>query len=112
MYVERPSRLTGAVVWSRGTSDSTVGSVLPDGCMDLLWHEGRLLVAGPDTRAYVPEGAAGHWAGVRFYPGTGPTFLGVPAHVDHVAPRGPTRLDASLHRLRHRQTRHGRRPTS
>lgn len=41
---------------------------------------GRLLVAGPDTRAYVPEGAAGHWAGVRFYPGTGPTFLGVPAH--------------------------------
>jgi AraC-like DNA-binding protein len=48
--------------------------------MDLLWHEGRLLVAGPDTRAYVPEGAAGHWAGVRFYPGTGPTFLGVPAH--------------------------------
>ncbi|MFD7601391.1 helix-turn-helix domain-containing protein [Streptomyces mirabilis] len=80
MYVERPSRLAGAVVWSRGTSGSTVGSVLPDGCMDLLWHEGRLLVAGPDTRAYVPEGAAGHWAGVRFYPGTGPTFLGVPAH--------------------------------
>ncbi|MGW1505578.1 helix-turn-helix domain-containing protein [Streptomyces mirabilis] len=80
MYVERPSRLAGAVVWSRGTSGSSVGAVLPDGCMDLLWHEGRLLVAGPDTRAYVPEGAAGHWAGVRFHPGTGPTFLGVPAH--------------------------------
>ncbi|MER5342032.1 helix-turn-helix transcriptional regulator [Streptomyces mirabilis] len=80
MYMERPARLPGAVVWSRGTSGSTVGAVLPDGCMDLLWHEGRLLVAGPDTRAYVPEGAAGHWAGVRFYPGTGPTFLGVPAH--------------------------------
>ncbi|MFF2514034.1 helix-turn-helix domain-containing protein [Streptomyces sp. NPDC058086] len=80
MYVERASRLAGAVVWSRGTSGSTVGAVLPDGCMDLLWHEGRLLVAGPDTRAYVPEDAAGHWAGVRFYPGTGPTFLGVPAH--------------------------------
>ncbi|MEV4449579.1 MULTISPECIES: helix-turn-helix transcriptional regulator [Streptomyces] len=80
MYVERPSRLAGAVVWSRGTSGSTVGAVLPDGCMDLLWHEGRLFVAGPDTRAYVPEDAAGHWAGVRFYPGTGPTFLGVPAH--------------------------------
>lgn len=80
MYMERPARLPGAVVWSRGPSGSTVGAVLPDGCMDLLWHEGRLLVAGPDTRAYVPEGAAGHWAGVRFYPGTGPTFLGVPAH--------------------------------
>jgi AraC-like DNA-binding protein len=48
--------------------------------MDLLWHEGRLIVAGPDTHAYVPEDAAGHWAGVRLYPGTGPTFLGVPAH--------------------------------
>ena len=80
MYVERASRLAGAVVWSRGTSGSTVGAVLPDGCMDLLWHEGRLLVAGPDTHAYVPEDAVGHWAGVRLYPGTGPTFLGVPAH--------------------------------
>jgi AraC-like DNA-binding protein len=48
--------------------------------MDLLWNEGRLLVAGPDTHAYVPEDMAGHWAGVRFHPGTGPTFLGVPAH--------------------------------
>ncbi|WP_329363084.1 helix-turn-helix transcriptional regulator [Streptomyces sp. NBC_01483] len=80
MYVERASRLAGAVVWSRGASGSTVGAVLPDGCMDLLWHEERLLVAGPDTHAYVPEDAAGHWAGVRFYPGTGPAFLGVPAH--------------------------------
>jgi len=48
--------------------------------MDLLWHEGRLLVAGPDTRAYVAEGAPGVWAGVRFYPGTAPALLGVPAH--------------------------------
>jgi AraC-like DNA-binding protein len=48
--------------------------------MDLLWNEGRLLVAGPDTHAYVAEGATGRWAGVRFYPGTGPAFLGVPAH--------------------------------
>jgi AraC-like DNA-binding protein len=48
--------------------------------MDLLWNEGRLLVAGPDTHAYVAESTTGRWAGVRFYPGTGPTFLGVPAH--------------------------------
>ncbi|MCX5188071.1 helix-turn-helix domain-containing protein [Streptomyces sp. NPDC059837] len=80
MYVERASRLAGAVVWSRGASGSTVGAVLPDGCMDLLWNEGRLLVAGPDTRAYVAESTTGRWAGVRFHPGTGPTFLGVPAH--------------------------------
>ncbi|MHA5054947.1 helix-turn-helix domain-containing protein [Streptomyces sp. SD15] len=86
-YAQRASRLPGAVVWTRGTSgssagsvDSSVAAVLPDGCMDLLWHEGRLLVAGPDTHAYVPEDATGPWAGVRFYPGTAPAFLGVPAH--------------------------------
>jgi len=83
VYVERASRLPGAVVWSRTVESPTVGPalpVLPDGCMDLLWNEGRLLVAGPDTRAHVPEGEPAHWAGVRFFPGTAPTFLGVPAH--------------------------------
>ncbi|AVH61067.1 MULTISPECIES: helix-turn-helix domain-containing protein [Streptomyces] len=79
-YAERASRLPGAVVWSRGTAGSSAAPVLPDGCMDLLWHEGRLLVAGPDTRAHIPEGPPGHWAGVRFYPGTAPAFLGVPAY--------------------------------
>lgn len=48
--------------------------------MDLLWNDGRLLVAGPDSRAYVTEGAPSSWAGLRFYPGTAPAFLGVPAH--------------------------------
>ncbi|MET8079932.1 DUF6597 domain-containing transcriptional factor [Streptomyces sp. NPDC005303] len=76
MYQERPSRLGGAVVW---TGDGS-GRVLPDGCMDLLWNEGRLLVAGPDTRAYVTAGAPGSWTGLRFSPGSAPAFLGVPAH--------------------------------
>ena len=80
VYAERASRLTGAVVWTNTPSADGVGRVLPDGCMDLLWHEGRLLVAGPDTRAYVTGGAPGTWAGVRFYPGTAPALLGVPAH--------------------------------
>ncbi|MFF1376295.1 DUF6597 domain-containing transcriptional factor [Streptomyces sp. NPDC058308] len=83
-YRERPSRLTGAVVWTRTLADSPGGSrpVLPDGCMDLLWTEGRLFVAGPDTRAHVPDtaDAGGRWVGIRFYPGTAPAFLGVPAH--------------------------------
>ncbi|MFF7448074.1 MULTISPECIES: helix-turn-helix domain-containing protein [unclassified Streptomyces] len=79
MYAQRPSRLDGAVVWTNTPSGSGPGRVLPDGCMDLLWHEGRLLVAGPDTRAYVTEGAPTAWAGVRFFPGTAPTLLGVPA---------------------------------
>ncbi|MGW0820184.1 helix-turn-helix domain-containing protein [Streptomyces sp. NPDC002845] len=82
MYVERASRLKGAVVWTNTPSGNGpgVGRVLPDGCMDLLWHEGRLMVAGPDTRAHVTEGAPSAWAGVRFYPGTAPALLGVPAH--------------------------------
>ncbi|MFF3962082.1 helix-turn-helix domain-containing protein [Streptomyces griseorubiginosus] len=76
MYTERASRLAGAVLW---TGDGA-GRVLPDGCMDLLWNEGRLLVAGPDTRAYDTAGAPGTWVGLRFHPGSAPAFLGVPAH--------------------------------
>ncbi|MFJ8106340.1 helix-turn-helix domain-containing protein [Streptomyces sp. NPDC096132] len=81
MYEERPSRLAGAVVWTN-TPVPGPGArpVLPDGCMDLLWNDGRLLVAGPDTHAYVPDGPPATWAGIRFFPGTAPALLGVPAH--------------------------------
>lgn len=82
-YAERPSRVTGAVLWTRagGVETGPVYPVLPDGCMDLLWTGGRLLVAGPDTRAYRPESnGAARYVGIRFYPGTAPAFLGVPAH--------------------------------
>ncbi|MDX3495032.1 helix-turn-helix domain-containing protein [Streptomyces turgidiscabies] len=81
MYEERASRLPGATVWTNAPARSgVVRPVLPDGCMDLLWSEGRLLVAGPDTRPYVPEGAPARWVGVRFHPGTAPALLGVPAY--------------------------------
>ncbi|GGL82224.1 AraC family transcriptional regulator [Streptomyces fumigatiscleroticus] len=80
MYTERPARPTGAVVWTNTPSAPGAGRVLPDGCMDLLWHDGRLLVAGPDTRAHRTGDGAGPWAGVRFPPGTAPALLGVPAH--------------------------------
>ncbi|WP_078884127.1 helix-turn-helix transcriptional regulator [Streptomyces sp. NRRL S-340] len=81
-YTERPARLPGAVLWTKGPAAPGAGAglVLPDGCMDLLWSEGRLLVAGPDTRAYAPDGPSAHWAGLRFFPGTAPACLGVPAH--------------------------------
>ncbi|WP_077797863.1 helix-turn-helix transcriptional regulator [Streptomyces sp. JHA26] len=80
MYAERACRLPGAVVWTNTPTGEGPGRVLPDGCMDLLWHDGRLLVAGPDTRAHVTDGAPSPWAGVRFRPGTAPALLGVPAH--------------------------------
>ncbi|MFE1795652.1 helix-turn-helix domain-containing protein [Streptomyces sp. NPDC059517] len=83
-YRERASRLTGAVVWTRTAVPGDAAPVLPDGCMDLLWTEGRLFVAGPDTRAYASgtdgPGGARRYAGVRFFPGTAPSYLGVPAH--------------------------------
>lgn len=81
MYRERPSRLAGAVVWARTMEAGAARPVLPDGCMDLLWRDGELFVAGPDTHAYVPYAAAGvRYAGVRFAPGAGPAAIGVPAH--------------------------------
>ncbi|MEV2224973.1 helix-turn-helix transcriptional regulator [Nocardia vinacea] len=81
-YRERPSRLPGAVVWTNtNVTGAAAVPVLPDGCMDLLWSNGRLLVAGPDTRAYMADGATGtRWVGIRFAPGSAPALLGVPAH--------------------------------
>jgi AraC-like DNA-binding protein len=84
MYEERASRLEGAVVWTKtaaGTVEEAAGAypVLPDGCMDLLWMGGRLVVAGPDTRAHASGAPGSRCAGVRFAPGTAPALLGVPA---------------------------------
>ncbi|WP_280887989.1 helix-turn-helix domain-containing protein [Streptomyces sp. LBL] len=101
MYEQRASRLAGAVVWTNTPSGAGAGPVLPDGCMDLLWNEGRLLVAGPDTRAYVTQGTPTSWAGVRFYPGTAPALLGVPAHElrDRRVPLADLRPAAEVRRL-------------
>ncbi|MGG7571538.1 helix-turn-helix domain-containing protein [Streptomyces sirii] len=90
-YRERASRLAGAALWTTTTTPSA-RPVLPDGCMDLIWSEGRLLVAGPDTGPYRPEGVPPGTlphsrkgmggtpiVGVRFAPGQAPSVLGVPA---------------------------------
>ena len=56
--------------------------MLPDGCMDIIWAtDGTLLVAGPDTTAFVTSGSAGStMTGIRFAPGFAPKLLHVPAH--------------------------------
>ncbi|WP_405666173.1 AraC family transcriptional regulator [Streptomyces sp. NBC_01166] len=80
-YEERASRFDGAVLWTWSGPREPSRPVLPDGCMDLLWAGGRLLVAGPDTHAFTPAAAlSGSCAGIRFAPGTAPALLGVPAH--------------------------------
>lgn len=48
VYRQRASVIDGAVVWH--TTATGPGQVLPDGCMDLIWMDGEVVVAGPDTR--------------------------------------------------------------
>jgi AraC-like DNA-binding protein len=63
-----------------GGDASSSRRILPDGCIDLVWREGRLLIAGPDTGAWtsgVPPG--GTVVGLRMRPGIGGSVLGLPA---------------------------------
>jgi AraC-like DNA-binding protein len=82
MYREWWSERAGAIGWTRTIRPGATGHrILPDGCLDIIWVDGRLIVAGPDTAAFVavsPVGAC--YVGLRFPPGTGPAVLGVPAH--------------------------------
>jgi AraC-like DNA-binding protein len=78
-YRERAARVLGVTVWTRGSAGGRY-RVLPDGCMDLIWYDGGLLIAGPDTVAQVAEDRpGGSFAGLRFAPGAGPGALGIPA---------------------------------
>jgi AraC-like DNA-binding protein len=80
-----PPALRGKVEcgWSvRNAVDSPaqVQHVLPDGCMDLVWMGGELVVAGPDTEPHPVRRQPGTAsAGLRFEPGMLPALLGVPA---------------------------------
>ncbi|MEV6523658.1 helix-turn-helix domain-containing protein [Longispora sp. NPDC051575] len=79
MYRERAA--VGGVLWTRTVPAGGAESrILPDGSLDLIWVDGTLLVAGPDTTAHLAVGVGGaQFVGLRFAPGTGPTVLGVPA---------------------------------
>ena len=69
--------------WSRtfpedSPADPTL--VLPDGCVDLLWREGTLVVAGPDRRSRLsPVGAGEEILGIRLRPGVAGAAFGMPA---------------------------------
>jgi len=49
VYTERPSRVPGAVLWQRTVQATEPQRVLPDGCLDLIWSGGTLLVAGNEA---------------------------------------------------------------
>lgn len=80
-----PAGTSAAVVclWIRVTppgSDGSKTDVLPDGCADLIWQQGRgAFFAGPDTGpapSITPPRTV--LIGVRFRPGAGGPALGIP----------------------------------
>ena len=70
-------------VWVQtlGTGDETYEQpVLPDGCIDIVWLDGELMLSGPATRPFTLQLAPGSRSvGLRFRPGTAPSLVGVSA---------------------------------
>jgi AraC-like DNA-binding protein len=81
MYEQWPSRLPHVTAWrSLAPPGGRSVRILPDGCLDLIWQDGAVFVAGPDTVTEVSTTPAGtRLAALRFAAGTGPEVLGVPA---------------------------------
>lgn len=75
--------------------------VLPDGCTDLMWIDGVLVVAGPDTEPNRIGLRGNRYVAVRFAPGIGPAVFGVPAaELVNARPRlGDVWTDARAGRL-------------
>jgi AraC-like DNA-binding protein len=69
-----------AAVWRDGGEPAGQAKlILPDGCADLIWWAGELVVAGPDTRPQPSALGPGETvAGVRFRTGAAGAVLGVP----------------------------------
>lgn len=81
VYEEWTSTLPYVVAW-RSVTPPGAGTkrILPDGCLDLIWQDGVVFVAGPDTSAQVVLASPGsRHAALRFGAGTGSGVLGVPA---------------------------------
>ncbi len=69
--------------WLRQTAEDESGEsvlVLPDGCVDLLWREGDVVVAGLDRNARPSRITPGERIlGLRLRPGLAGALLGMPA---------------------------------
>ena len=68
-------------VWMQAIAADSGGpaTVVPDGCVDILWRNGRLSVAGPDMTASSPVLRPGSTVvGLRFQPGAARAWLGLP----------------------------------
>lgn len=74
-----PRELADAVVclWDDEWDDPVLRTIVPDGCVDLIWLDGRLVVDGPDTGPRQTQ-LLGRASGIRFRAGAAASFLGVP----------------------------------
>ncbi|MEU8235339.1 helix-turn-helix transcriptional regulator [Actinoplanes sp. NPDC048967] len=81
MYVEWAAKLPHVIAWRSTVPPGCPPTrILPDGCMDLIWHDGAVFIAGPDTTAQLGTAPAGsRFFALRFAVGTGPGVLGIPA---------------------------------
>jgi AraC-like DNA-binding protein len=76
-----PLREHFSCVWAHAIPLWDAGSVavVPDGCVDLVWIDGRLTVAGPDVTVAVSRFTPGTTiVGIRFRPGSAAKWLGLP----------------------------------
>ena len=78
-----PAALAGhfRCTWSNTLRPDSSGNlaVVPDGCVDITWIEGDLIVAGPDMAVAVTTLAPGSTVvGVRFRPGAASRWIGLP----------------------------------
>jgi len=96
-YREFPSRPeldeVVACTWTRAApAPGDELRILPDGCVDLVWNGGELLVTAPDRTARMHRvERTGEYSGVRLRPGTAGAVIGWPADA---LPGGATALDA------------------
>lgn len=76
-----PLRRHFQCVWTNSLPADHAGSisVVPDGCVDIVWGDGFLHVAGPDLTAATPLFKPSTTiVGVRFQPGAARSWLGLP----------------------------------
>jgi AraC-like DNA-binding protein len=81
MYAEWAAKLPHVIAWRSTVPPGTAATrILPDGCLDVIWHDGSVFIAGPDTTAQLGTAPPGsRFFALRFAAGTGAAVLGLPA---------------------------------
>ncbi|WP_369371792.1 DUF6597 domain-containing transcriptional factor [Promicromonospora sp. Populi] len=72
-----------ACLWEHEAPPGHEQRIIPDGCVDLVWLDGELVVVGADTGPVVAQADAARpvtrTSGIRLRPGAAGAVLGIPA---------------------------------